>query len=156
MLFRSVFGAVCYTRYRQQVKLDNYPYEPDTPVPDPHTGTFVSDHGTMTFNGDGKTVVIDIDGELAGLAGLPEGINEGTYVFLSGDLPPHGSMEIRYDVAHELQIEAGGTSVVIDLGIAAADGKSGQSGVGTVTEERIPLMFKGEDGFFSVIFIKGE
>ncbi|MBR5754491.1 MAG: hypothetical protein IKX97_01530, partial [Erysipelotrichaceae bacterium] len=93
-----VFGAVCYTRYRQQVKLDNYPYEPDTPAPDPHTGTFVSEYGTMTFNGDGKTVVLDIDGELAGLAGLPEGKNEGTYIFLSGDLPPHGSMEIRYDV----------------------------------------------------------
>ena len=32
-------------------QLDNYPYEPDTPAPDPHNGVFVSDHGKMIFNG---------------------------------------------------------------------------------------------------------
>ena len=68
-----------------------------------HDGVFVSDHGTMTFNGDGKTVKVDIDDELAQLMGLSTGSFEGTYVFLSGYLPPVGSVDVRYDVAHELE-----------------------------------------------------
>ena len=41
----------------------NMPYEPDTPAPDPHVGKFVSDHGEMSFNGDGISVEIDFDDE---------------------------------------------------------------------------------------------
>ena len=132
---------------------DNMPYEPDTPAPSAHDGIFVSEHGSMAFDGDGEHVSYDFDGELAALAGLPAGEQEGTYVFLSGDLPPHGSVPVRYDTAHELQITVGGQSVVIGLGIAAEDGKTASSGVGTVTPERIPLLFS-DDGFFSVVFAK--
>ena len=132
---------------------DNIPYEPDTPEPAPHDGLFVSEHGTMTFSGDGESVVIDFDEELAELVGLPAGEQEGTYVFLSGDLPPHGSMPSRYDVAHELQITVGEQSAVIDVGLAAEDGKTAASGTGIVTPARIPMLFHN-DSFFSVVFQK--
>ena len=132
---------------------DNYPYEPDTPAPSAHEGSFVSDHGTMVFNGDGESVMIDFDRELAELTGLAEGTWKGTYAFLSGDLPPHGSFPVRYDIAHEMRITVGEQSAVIDMGIASEDGSTGQVGVNVVTPERIPMLFSG-DGFFNVEFRK--
>lgn len=132
---------------------ENYPYEPDTPPPAAHEGVFTSAHGTMTFSGDGESVVIDFDAALAELTGLPEGVHEGTYVFLSGDLPPHGSFPVRYDIAHELQITVGKQSAVIDMGLASEDGSSGTVGVDTVRPDRIPMLFSG-DRFSSVIFEK--
>ena len=146
-------ALIVYNASHSGESLDNYPYEPDTPAPQPHDGNFVSEHGRMAFNGDGETVIIDFDAELAELTGLPEGEQSASYAFLSGDLPPHGSMEIRYDVAHELRITLGDNSVVLDLGLASGDGSSAQSGVGTVTEERIPLLFRTEK-FFTVNFVK--
>ena len=134
---------------------ENFPYEPDTPAPAPHDGVFVSEHGTMRFGGDGERVTVDFDEELAAWCGLPEGEQEGTYVFLSGDLPPHGSMPVRYDVAHELELTVGGQRAVIQLGIAAEDGRTATSGLDMVTPERIPLLFSGEH-FFSVVFQKEE
>jgi len=135
---------------------DNYPYEPDTPAPAAHDGLFLSEHGSMRFNGAGDRVEIDFDAELAKLTGLPEGPQEGTYVFLSGDLPPHGSFPVRYDTAHEMQISAGGVSVVLDAGIASEDGSTGQVGVNVVTPERIPLLFHTDGRFVSVLFTKQE
>ena len=132
---------------------DNLPYEPDTPAPDPHDGVFVSDHGTMTFSGDGESVLLNFDEDLAGWSGLPAGEQEGTYVFLTGFLPPHGSLPIRYDVAHEVEITVGETTVVIELGIAAEDGRTATSGLNVVTPERIPMLFSAEH-FFSVTFLK--
>ncbi len=133
----------------------NRPYEPDTPAPAPHSGTFTSDHGSLRFDGDGKTVEYDFDAELSALTGLPEGKHEGTYAFLSGDLPPNGSVPVRYDTAHELRIAAGEDTAVIPLGLAAEDGKSAAVGVNVVTPERIPLLFTAEGGSFSVVFVKG-
>ena len=130
----------------------NMPYEPDTPAPAAHEGVFVSEHGSMQFNGDGTTVLTDFDAVLSELTGLPEGAQTGTYVFLSGDLPPHGSMPVRYDTAHELQIDIGDQSAVVDMGIAAADGKSAQAGVDTVTPDRIPMLFYADGKSFDVIF----
>ncbi len=130
---------------------ENVPYEPDTPLPPAHSGTFVSEHGTMTFSGDGESVVIDFDAYLAELTGLPEGEHAGTYVFLSGELPPNGSVPVRYDAAHELKLTVDGQSVVIGMGLAAADGKTAQVGVNVVTPERIPMLFS-DDGSFSVVF----
>ena len=134
----------------------NYPYEPDTPAPAAHDGFFVSEHGTMSFTGDGEKVVIDFDAELAKLTGLPEGEQEGTYVFLSGNLPPNGSFPVRYDIAHEMRITTGEKSVVIDMGLAAEDGKSGQVGVNVVTPERIPMLFSEGGRFFQILFEKKE
>lgn len=143
-----------YVDRKQREQLDNYPYEPDTPAPDPHDGTFVSQHGKMTFNGDGESLVFNFDEELAELAGLPVGEQTGTYVFLSGNLPPHGSIDVRYDIAHEWQISLDDTSVVIDLGEASADGSTASVGINTVTDTRIPLLFKKNGKFFNVIFEK--
>ncbi len=130
---------------------DNYPYEPDSPAPAPHDGEFVSEHGSLRFFGDGERVAYDFDEELAAWTGLPAGEQEGTYVFLSGTLPPHGSIPVRYDAAHELRITVGEQTAVIDLGIAAEDGSSASSGVGIVTPDSVPMLFHG-DGFFSVVF----
>lgn len=132
----------------------NMPYEPDTPAPAPHDGVFVSDRGTMEFNGDGSTVIIDFDSELSQLLGLPEGKQEATYVFLSGDLPPVGSVDVRYDVAHELRLSTEDTSVVVDMALVAEDGKTVTLGVNTVTPERIPMYFSVDDNNVNVIFIK--
>ena len=132
----------------------NYPYEPDTPAPAAHDGNFESDHGSMRFNGDGKSVLINFDEELARLIGLPAGEQAGTFVFLSGNLPPNGSFPVRYDIAHELQLTMGDKSVVITMGIAAEDGKNGQVGVNVVTPERIPMLFDENGQFLSVVFEK--
>ena len=53
----------------------------DSPEPPAHTGSFVSEYGSMTFNGDGESVVIDFQSELADATGLPTGAAEGQYVF---------------------------------------------------------------------------
>lgn len=133
---------------------ENRPYEPDTPVPAPHDGVFRSEHGWMRFNGDGGSIAIGVDAELAALTGLPEGERKGTYEFLSGELPPHGSMPVRYDVAHELRIAAGGKSAVVQLGLVSEDGKSCQSGTGTVTETRIPVVADADGRFRGILFLK--
>lgn len=147
-----VLSGAGYLVYRNSAP-DNYPYEPDTPAPDPHDGMFVSAHGSMIFNGDGESVTINYDEELSDLLGLPSGEQSGKYVFLSGELPPQGSIPVRYDVAHELRLTIGDQSVTVDMGIAAADGSSAQVGVGTVTPERIPMLFY--DGkSFDIVFNK--
>ena len=129
----------------------NYPPEPDTPVPDPHNGLFVSDHGSMEFNGDGSTIIIDFDTELAELSGLSEGRQEGTYTFLSGVLPPHGSFDIRYDAAHELRITVGDKSTVIRIGTVTESGTV-QVSLQTVTPEKIPTVFYKDDTPVGVVF----
>lgn len=133
---------------------DNRPYEPDTPPPAAHEGVFLSEHGSMTFSGDGKSAVISFDPELAALTGLPEGEHEAAYEFLSGNLPPHGSIPVRYDTAHELRLTVGELSVVLELGVASEDGKTAQVGVDTVTPEEIPLLFSDGERFFDVKFKK--
>ncbi|WP_022766133.1 hypothetical protein [Butyrivibrio sp. XPD2006] len=132
----------------------NMPYEPDTPAPDPHNGLFVSDHGTMEFNGDGKSVTTDFDSELSALLGLPEGKQELTYVFLSGDLPPGGSVDCRYDVAHELRLSTADTSVVVDMALIGEDGVTVTKGTNHVTPERIPMFFREDGKIMNVIFTK--
>ena len=142
-------------RAGRRENLDNYPYEPDTPVPADHSGLFVSDHGTMEFNGDGEHVTIDFDEELAGLLGFSAGKHEATYDFLSGNLPPHGSFPVRYDIAHEMIITVDGQSATFDVGLVAEDGSTASVGVNMVTEERIPFLFRIEGkGYLNVIFTK--
>ena len=132
----------------------NKPYEPDGPAPAAHGGRFTSEHGSMSFSGDGESVTVDFDAYLSELTSLPEGEQKGSYVFLSGDLPPNGSVPVRYDAAHEMKITVDGKSAVIELGLAQKDGSGAQSGVGTVTPERIPLLFSENGKNFNVIFIK--
>ena len=152
----SLFLSACV----QNNTLDNYPLEPDGPAPDPHDGVYVSEYGSLTFNGDDESITVQIGKELAQLFELEEGEYEGSYVFLSGNLPPHGSFPIRYDAAHELQIDLdnNGTqySKVFDIGIASEDGKSGSVGLNTVSYEKIPLLFNDNNHFFTVLFEKSK
>ena len=53
----------------------------DSPEPPAHSGKFVSEYGSMTFNGDGESVIVDFQSELAEATGLPTGAAEGQYVF---------------------------------------------------------------------------
>lgn len=130
----------------------NSPPDPGTPVPDPHTGYFESELGSMTFNGDGSSIRINVSEKLAELSGLPQGDHTGTYEFLSGDLPPHGSVPVRYDVAHELRISLDGKDTVLQIGIASEDGKTYSVAWETVSEGEIPLVFKEDGKYVTVTF----
>jgi hypothetical protein len=136
------------------VQDDNRPYEPDTPAPEAHEGLFTSEHGSLRFNGDGKTVTIDFDEYLAGLTGLPAGESTADYVFLSGDLPPHGSVEVRYDTAHELKLTVGEQSVVLQIREPSEDGKTSYVSIGMVTPEHIPVMLSDGEGQVCFAFEK--
>ena len=57
------------------------PPHADSPEPPAHSGKFVSEYGSMTFNGDGESVIIDFQQELADATGMPAGAAEGQYVF---------------------------------------------------------------------------
>ncbi len=138
--------------------LENYPYERNgKPVPDPHDGLFVSDHGTMRFNGDGKSIVIDFDEELSELLELPQGEQEGSYMFLTGDLPPFGSMDIWYDMAHEFSITVsdGEEDKTARVGVGMADENGRYTGTDCTTADRI-TMFVELDGTDHLDFLKDE
>ena len=53
----------------------------DSPEPPAHSGKFVSEYGSMTFNGDGESVTIDFLPELTKATGLPTGAADSQYVF---------------------------------------------------------------------------
>ena len=137
----------------------NIPYEPDTPAPAPHTGVFVSDYGTMTFNGDGKTVQLDFDEALAGRLGLPAGAQNAVYAFRSGNLPPHGYIDIRYDAAMTFWLTVGegdgAVSAMVDVG-KFEDGHF-YTGVNCVTADRITFFVgraPGDSDWEPVDFLK--
>ena len=125
----------------------NAPYEPNTPAPAPHAGLFVSDHGTMTFSGDGETVELDFDEDLAQRLGLPAGEQTASYEFWSGDLPPHGYGPVRYDAAMTFWLTVGpadgGTTVKIDIG-TYEDGRF-YTGTNCTTADRITFFVSGTD-----------
>ena len=68
-------------------------------------------------------------------------------------LPPVESVDCRYDVAHELRLSTADTSVVVDMAIIQEDGTV-TIGIDTVTPERIPMFFEGDNDPLNVIFIK--
>ena len=138
----------------------NMPYEPDTPEPAPHEGTFVSEYGTMAFPGDGKSVTVDFNEELAECLGLPEGEQGAEYVFLSGELPPHGKVPVRYDTAHMIRITEGKGDDAVSCEISIGMYKDGSFSVGTgcTTAERITFFvdFKDDGENEAVDFLKQE
>ncbi len=117
---------------------DGPPNEPDSTEPPAHNGVFVSDHGSMTFNGDGRSVVIEIDKELAELTGLPEGRNEGSYSF-KANTPPH-TYDCRWDMANEFAVTVGDKSFVF--------------GTGGASEIVIPLHLVHDDKVVDLVFSK--
>ena len=139
-------------------KPDNMPYEPDTPLPNNHNGHYVSKIGSFDFNGDGKTIIVNMDKGLAELFELEEGTYEGSYIFLSGELPPHKSEPIRYDVAHELEIDLNINgeiySKVFNCGLVNEDSKTATVGTNVISEDRIPLLFEADSNIYNVIFVR--
>ena len=109
----------------------------------------------MEFNGDGTSICIEFDEQLSKLTGLEAGRHEGSYVFLSGDLPPSGNVPVRYDTAHILQISCNDRSAMIDIGIADENGSSAAIGTGIVTADSIPLLFNDGKQYMSIAFDKG-
>ena len=83
---------------------DNYPFEPDTPAPAPHDGLFSSEHGTISFNGDGESITFDFTPELQEATGLPGGEQNGSYVFL------FQHKQWRYDKAERFRIAVSNVS----------------------------------------------
>ena len=80
------------------------PPEFDTPDPPPLSGTFTAaDFGTLTFNGDGKSITVDGTQKFEDFSLISAGKHEGTYVFLY-----RGGGVIRYDKAETFQITIGG------------------------------------------------
>ena len=152
----SLFFMGC--RDNGGIEHKNMPYEPDTPVPAPHEGVFVSEHGTMTFAGDGEHVTIDFDEALSECLGLPAGEQEAAYVFLSGNLPPHGYVPVRYDVAHMIGISVGegkdAAFARIEIGVYQ-DG-SFHTGTNCTTEDRITFFvdWKDDGDWEAVDFLK--
>ena len=61
---------------------DDSPPSNSTPAPAPQNGVFANEHGTMTFNGDGRTVTIEGDATLEKLMGLSGDKQHLSYVFL--------------------------------------------------------------------------
>ena len=139
-----------------KVKPDNIPYEPDTSPPPPLTGAFSSPGGTMRFNGDGRSVALDLESDFAARTGLPEGHSEAEYEFIQ-DLPPHGHVPVRYDTAHNMDITIGEGEgrilVSLDIGFASDDGAAATVFIGAVTEEAIPILLTDE-GYETVLFQK--
>ncbi len=97
---------------------DGAPPDDGTPWPDNLNGTFVSeDYGSLTFNGDGSSVVLELTEDGCLLTGLPEGKQECQYVFLF----QRGSW--RYDKAEDFRIMIGDEKYQFAncIGITASD-----------------------------------
>lgn len=80
------------------------PADTDTPWPANHNGVFTSEYGSMTFNGDGKSVTVNFNDELSEAVSFPKGELEGEYAFTF----QHGLW--RYDRADSFEIIIGGCS----------------------------------------------
>lgn len=119
---------------------DGPPKEPDTPEPSPHSGVFVSEYGTLTFPGDGESIVLDLDGELAAAMGLPEGKCEGSYQFMA-NTPPH-IYEERYDQANELHLQIGGRTCRLLNSMGTTDENTLKLFVVTEEGSTIQLLFE--------------
>ena len=113
------------------------PPDSSLPEPDPHDGVFTSEYGSMTFNGDGESVIFDFTPELQEATGLPDGEQSGSYVFLF----QHGQW--RYDKAERFRI-------------AVADVSYDFINDFTVTDENTIALQSPLNGEETILFIKGE
>ena len=113
------------------------PPEEETPAPPAHSGTFVSEYGTLEFNGDGESVKVKFTSELAEAAGMPENEFDGTYAFTFH----HGLW--RYDQAERFSISYSDASYdfINDF---------------TVTDENTIALRSPVNGEENILFIKGE
>lgn len=80
------------------------PPDDGTPEPPVLKGVYSGEEGSLTFNGDGQSIILNISGELAAASGLPEGESRGTYVFL------FRNEKWRYDKAETFRVTIGDKS----------------------------------------------
>ena len=113
------------------------PPDDGTPKPDPHTGSFMSEYGTITFNGDGESILIDFTSELAEAVGLPVEEQSGSYVFL------FQHKEWRYDKAERFRI-------------TVADDSYDFINVFTLTDKNTIALQSPFNGEETILFKKGE
>ena len=74
---------------------DGPPKDPGTPPPPAHSGVYVSDHGSMTFNGDGKTDNADLEKLKALIGTRPDTILAETEDLLHYDITGDGFVDAR-------------------------------------------------------------
>lgn len=118
-------------------KSNDAPPDPGTPEPLPLEGVFSSDYGTLTFDGDGKTVHVSLTPEYLIILDNPPNNDDYEYVFCW-----YSFGSCRYDVATELYLYhlQSDTSITFSLGI-------------NTSENRITIAYPvPKDGF--VIFAK--
>lgn len=113
------------------------PPDDETPEPEPHTGVFISEYGTMTFNGDGESILIDFSSELSDAIGLPDGEQNGTYVFLF----QHKGW--RYDKAERFRI-------------TVADDFYDFNNIFTLTDENTIALQSPFNGEENILFVMSE
>lgn len=81
---------------------NDLPPDPGTPEPAALDGRYESEYGTFVFNGDGRSVALEISQRLAEKTGLPAGESAGVYVFL------FRNEEWRRDRAETFRLTVGG------------------------------------------------
>ena len=99
-----IIPLICVLLFCAACGAKDDPPDSDLPEPDPHDGVFTSEYGSMTFNGDGESVIFDFTPGLTEATGLPDGEQSGSYVFLF----QHGQW--RYDKAERFRITASDAS----------------------------------------------
>ena len=99
----------------------------------------------MTFNGDGESVLLDFDAEIAKNTGLPEGVTEAKYYFFAPVVPAGYICE--YNEAHEMHFIIGEEDIGLNAGVRTPEG-SFSYGVNCITAERITLFGSSPDWWF--------
>ena len=120
----------------------------DLPHVEPHDGIFKNDHGSMTFNGDGKSVTIEFDDLIARDTGLPPGKHDAEYYFFL-PLAPAG-YACEYNEAHEMHFIIDGANYMVCVGEHTKDG-SFTTGVNTTTADRITLFANGLESWYDFL-----
>ena len=112
------------------------PPEDGTPTPANLNGAFqCRGFGRFIFNGDGQTIEMKVTEELSEATGLPEGLNDGTYVFLfDGGL-------WRYDKADTLQVNIADTT----YRMACVPGGTNEKKITLLSEDSRELIFTKDD-----------
>ena len=100
-LFDTLFAAVLLAAVLTGCGKEQPP-DDGSPSPEPLNGVFSGEYGELKFNGDGKTIELNVTDEFAELNKLPGREGSGTYVFMFDN----GSW--RYDLAEDLRITLDG------------------------------------------------
>ena len=131
LLFPALLLALCLAACGGS----DSPPEDGTPAPPALNGVFRAEQGSLTFSGDGRSILLQLSGELAEASGLPEGESRGSYVFL------FRNEEWRYDKAESFRVMIGEKT----WQFRNAPGQTGEKAVAVyLTEDSEPIVFRKE------------